>query len=52
MTRAQQAWLRSVLSSLKTKGYLYAVEEYQQPVFHILVHRDYAGYVDQMLARK
>ena len=52
MTRSQQAWVRSVLSSLKTKGYLYAVEEYQQPVFHILVHRDYESYVEQMLARK
>ncbi len=52
MTRAQQAWVRSVLSSLKTKGYLYAVEEYQQPVFHVLVHRDYEGYVERLLARR
>jgi uncharacterized protein YcbK (DUF882 family) len=46
MTRAQQAWVRSVLASLKTKGYVYAVEEFQQPVFHILVHRDYEDYVE------
>ena len=52
MTGAQRAWVRSVLSSLKTKGYLYAVEEYQQPVFHILVHREYENYVEEMLARK
>jgi len=52
MTRSQQAWVRSVLSSLKTKGYLYAVEEYQQPVFHILVHREYENYVEEMLASR
>lgn len=52
MTRAQQSWVRSVLASLKTKGYLYAVEEYQQPVFHVLVHRDYENYVEELLARR
>lgn len=52
MTGAQRAWVRSVLSSLKTKGYLYAVEEYQQPVFHILVHREYENYVEEILASK
>ena len=51
MTGAQQRWLRDVLASLKTKGYLYAVEEFKQPVFHILVHRDYEGYVDEVVAR-
>ena len=51
MTASQQAWLRSVLASLKAKGYLYAVEEFKQPVFHILVHRNYEGYVDQVLAK-
>jgi hypothetical protein len=45
MTRAQQAWVRNVLSSLREKGYLYAIEEYQQPVFHVLVHRNYRDYV-------
>ena len=51
MTRTQQRWLREVLASLKAKGFLYAVEEFQQPVFHILVHRNYEGYVDQVLAK-
>ncbi|MEZ5394661.1 MAG: DUF5715 family protein [Bryobacterales bacterium] len=36
----------------QSKGYLYAVEEFKQPVFHILIHRNYAGYVDQVLAKK
>jgi hypothetical protein len=50
MSGAQQRWMRSVLASLKAKGYLYAVEEFKQPVFHILVHRSYEGYVDEVLA--
>lgn len=52
MTRAQQAWLRDVLASLKAKEYVYAVEEFKQPVFHILVHRNYEEYVGEVLARK
>jgi hypothetical protein len=51
MTRAEQRWVRDVLASLKAKGYLYAVEEFNQPVFHILIHRNYEGYVDEVLAR-
>lgn len=45
MTRAQLRWLRSVLDSLRSKGYVYAIEEFQQPVFHIMVHRKYEDYV-------
>lgn len=45
MTGAERQWLRRVLTSLRGNGYLYAIEEYQQPVFHILVHRKYADYV-------
>jgi len=45
MTGAERQWLRRVLTSLRDNGYLYAIEEYQQPVFHILVHRKYADYV-------
>ncbi|MCB1022660.1 MAG: hypothetical protein KDC27_22205 [Acidobacteria bacterium] len=51
MSTSERNWMRSVLSTLKSKGYLYAVEEFQQPVFHILIHRNYAGYVDQVLAK-
>ncbi len=50
MSGAQVAWVRNVLSSLRSKGYLYAVEEFQQPVFHILVHREYADYVETLTA--
>jgi uncharacterized protein YcbK (DUF882 family) len=46
MSRDQMRWVREVLSSLKAKGYLYAVEEFKIPNFHIMVHRDYPEYVE------
>jgi len=46
MNRSQMRWVRQVLSSLKEKGYLYAVEEFTIPNFHIMVHRDYPEYVE------
>jgi uncharacterized protein YcbK (DUF882 family) len=46
MSRDQMRWIREVLSSLKAKGYLYAVEEFKIPNFHIMVHRDYPEYVE------
>ena len=45
LTQRERDWLRRVLSSLRTKGYLYAIEEYKQPVFHIMVFRKYQDYV-------
>ncbi len=50
MTAAQQRWARNVLLSLHNKGYLFAVEEFYQPVFHVMVHRSYQDYVAQRLA--
>jgi uncharacterized protein YcbK (DUF882 family) len=44
MTGAQRQWLQKVLSSLHNGGHIYAIEEFQQPVFHILVHRQYGDY--------
>ena len=52
MPRAQRQWLRRVLTSLKRKGYLFAVEEFQQPNFHIMVHRNYPEYVKQVVTRQ
>ncbi len=52
MTRAQREWLRRVLTSLKRKGYLFAVEEFQQPNFHIMVYRNYPEYVKQIVTRQ
>jgi uncharacterized protein YcbK (DUF882 family) len=48
MNRAQMRWVRQVLSSLKQKGYLFAVEEFTVPNFHIMVHRDYPEYVENV----
>ncbi len=47
MTRSQQSWVRNVLAQLRQKGYLYAIEEFRQPTFHVLVHRKYVDYVAQ-----
>jgi uncharacterized protein YcbK (DUF882 family) len=52
MSGAQVAWVRNVLHSLRSKEYLYAVEEFQQPVFHILVHRDYVDHVETLTAKR
>lgn len=52
MTRSQQAWVRSVLASLHAKNYLFVIEEFQQPVFHIMVQRNYEDYVAQRLSAK
>jgi len=41
-----QRWMRRVLFRLKQNGYLYAVEEFEQPTFHIMVYPNYRQYVD------
>ena len=45
MSAVEQRWMRNVLYSLRRRGYLYAIEEFQQPTFHIMVYRDYLDYV-------
>ena len=50
MTRTHQSWVRNVLASLHAKQYLYAIEEFKQPTFHVLVHRRYEDYVAQRTA--
>lgn len=52
MTRAQVSWMRRVLHSIKQKGYIYPVEEFKQPNFHIMVYRNYPEYVDELEDRK
>ena len=51
MSRAQISWLRRVLLSLHRKQYLYAIEEFYQPNFHVMVFRNYPEYVATLLAR-
>jgi hypothetical protein len=45
MSAAERRWMRRVLHSLKKQGYLYAIEEFRQPTFHIMVYRNYPSYV-------
>ena len=48
MPRAGQQWMRRVLSQLRAQGVLYAIEEYHQPCFHVMVYRSYLDYVEQI----
>lgn len=50
MTRTHQSWVRNVLARLHQQQYLYAIEEFRQPTFHVLVHRRYEEYVAQRTA--
>jgi hypothetical protein len=52
MRAAEIAWMRRVLHSLKKAGYLYAVEEFRQPTFHIMVYKNYPQYVARLQARQ
>lgn len=52
MKSKEIAWMRRVLHSLKTKGYLYAVEEFQQPTFHIMVYKNYPEHVARLKRRQ
>ncbi|MBV6429967.1 MAG: hypothetical protein IANPNBLG_00070 [Bryobacteraceae bacterium] len=41
MTGREKAWMRRVLYSMKKQKRIYAVEEFRQPTFHIMVYRSY-----------
>jgi hypothetical protein len=45
MSAEAQAWMRRVLYGLRKKGYVYAIEEFEQPTFHVMVYRNYSQYV-------
>lgn len=45
MSARGQNWLRNVLVQLKRGGYLYAIEEFQEPCFHVMVFPTYREYV-------
>ena len=47
----ERSWMRTVLASLKEKGYLFPVEEFRQPNFHVMVYRNYPEYVKKQKAR-
>lgn len=52
MSAEQIEWMRGVLHALKEQGYLYAVEEFAQPTFHIMVFRNYTEYVAARTAKE
>jgi Family of unknown function (DUF5715) len=41
-------WMRSVLFQLKQSGYLYAIEEFEEPNFHIMVYPTYRQYAARL----
>jgi len=52
MSARGKNWMRRVLYSLKRAGYLYPIEEFQQPVFHVMVYRNYPVYVARLDERR
>jgi hypothetical protein len=52
MKPAERNWMRRVIHSLRRQGYLYGIEEFRQPVFHIMVYRNYPDYVDRITSRR
>lgn len=49
MTAAERRWMRDVLYSLRESGYVYAIEEFGQPTFHVMVYRSYGTRRSQAL---
>jgi hypothetical protein len=41
MSSRGQLWLRKMLLEMKNEGYLYAIEEFQEPCFHVMVYPTY-----------
>lgn len=45
MDAREKRWFRHQLIDLEQGGYLYAVEEFEQPCFHVMVFPNYRDYV-------
>jgi len=50
MQPAHARWVRHVLTELRDQDVLYAIEEFHQPCFHVMVYRSYLDYVDRLTA--
>lgn len=48
MSPQGRRWMRNVMYSLRNQGYVYAIEEFEQPAFHVMVYRNYADYVKRL----
>jgi Family of unknown function (DUF5715) len=44
MNGREKEWLRRELIGLEKSGYIYAVEEFEQPCFHVMVFPNYGDY--------
>jgi hypothetical protein len=51
MSARGQRWMRHVLLRLERSGYLYAIEEFEEPCFHIMVYPTYRRYVERITHR-
>jgi hypothetical protein len=45
MSAREKRWMRRKLIALEQSGYLYAIEEFEQPCFHVMVFPNYRDYV-------
>ena len=52
MTSEQIVWMRNVLASLNEKEHIFAIEEFKQPNFHVMVYRSYEDYVAAKVGSK
>jgi len=52
MTAAERRWMRDVLWSLRESGNVYAIEEFGQPTFHVMVYRSYPEYVERLTGKR
>ncbi len=51
MSYRGQVWMRHVLFRLAESGYLYAIEEFVEPCFHVMVYPNYRQYVARITHR-
>lgn len=51
MSPAALSWMRDVLYSLRKRGYVYAIEEFDEPTFHVMVYPNYPDYVKRITRR-
>ncbi len=51
MSWREKKWLRRELIELQKAGYLYAVEEFHQPCFHVMVFPNYRDYAPNPATR-
>ncbi|MGA9884846.1 MAG: DUF5715 family protein [Candidatus Acidiferrales bacterium] len=52
MSWREKKWLRRQLVELEQSGYLYAVEEFRQPCFHVMVYPNYRDYAPTLASQR